>query len=400
MFAMESAVDELAIALGMDPVALRLVNDTQVEPIGGKPFTSRSLAACLRQASAAFGWARRNPVPGSMREGDWRIGWGCAAAIYPANIGAAAARLRLSPKGTARIEISALDIGTGSYTIIAQVAADRLGLPIEKVSVELGDSNLPPAGLSAGSTHSASISNAVAKVAEQARARIIAAAVAAPKGPFKGADPRALSLAGGELVGPGGRREPLAAALARVASGTFEVYAENVPSGAPADGVEKTESGAMAAVRGETRKGQVAYAFGAQFVEVRVHARTCEIRAPRAVGAFAAGTILNPVTARSQLMGGMIWGISAALFEATEIDRGAARYVNKNLADYLVPVNADIGQVEVILVPEVDRLCNPLGVKGVGELGIVGMNAAVANAVAHATGRRIRDLPVRIEQLL
>ena len=400
MFAFESAMDELAVALGMDPVALRKINDTQVEPVKGRPFTSRSLVACLDRGAAAFGWDKRDPRPGSMRDGDWLVGWGCAAAAYPANIGAASARLRLDPQGAAKVQLAALDLGTGSYTIIAQVAADRLGLPIDKVSVEIGDSDLPPAGLSAGSTHSASISNVVAKAADEARARIVAAAIADPKSPFAGADPAQLSLRGGFLVGPRGRREPLAKAMARLASGALEIYAENVPAGAPADGVARVEKGQMASVRGDGGKEHVAYAFGAQFVEVRVHARTCEIRAPRAVGAFAAGTILNPVTARSQLMGGMIWGVGAALLEATEIDPRAARYVNTNLADYLVAVNADIGSVDVILVPEEDRLCNPLGVKGVGELGIVGMNAAVANAVFHATGRRVRDLPIRIEQLI
>lgn len=400
MFAMESAVDELAVALAMDPVALRIANDTKVEPVKGRPFTSRSLVPCLQQAAAAFGWARRNPQPGSMRDGDWLIGWGCASAIYPANIGAAAARLRLSPEGSARVEIAAQDIGTGSYTILAQVAADRLGLPLDRIEVVIGDTDLPPGGLAAGSNHAASISNVVAKAADQARAKIAMAAAQARDGPFAGADPASLSLQNGALVGPGNHHEPLAQALARVASGTLEVYAENVPDGAPADGVKKTDEGQMASARGSDLEGRVAYSHGAQFVEVRVHRLTREVRATRAVGAFAAGTILNPVTARSQLMGGMIWGISCALCEGTEIDRGHARYVNDNLADYLVAVNADVGDVQVILVPEEDHLCNPLGVKGVGELGIVGMNAAVTNAIWHATGTRIRDLPVRVEHLL
>jgi xanthine dehydrogenase YagR molybdenum-binding subunit len=400
MFAMESAMDELAVALRMDPVALRKLNDTQVEPVEHRPFTSRSLVRCLDTAAEAFGWSRRSPEPGSMREGDWLIGWGCASAIYPANIGAASARVRLSPNGTARVEIAALDLGTGSYTILAQVAADRLGLPLDQVAVDIGDSDLPAAGLAAGSNHAASISNVVAKAADEARSRIAAAAVKAGDSPFAGADPATLALRDGALRGPDGRSEPLPKALSRVVSGVLETYAENVPAGVGPDGVRKVEHGQMASVRGSERKDRVAYAFGAQFVEVRVHRLTREIRVPRAVGAFAAGTILNPITAASQLMGGMIWGIGAALLEATEIDRRTARYVNDNLADYLIVSNADVGPVEAILVPEEDHLCNPLGVKGVGELGIVGMNAAVANAVWHATGRRVRDLPIRIEHLL
>jgi xanthine dehydrogenase YagR molybdenum-binding subunit len=182
--------------------------------------------------------------------------------------------------------------------------------------------------------------------------------------------------------------------------GRVAPYADNLPKGAPPNGLETMHKDGMAMSRGSKRPDGVCYAFGAQFVEVRVHRLTREVRAPRAVGAFAAGTIVNPLTAHSQYQGGMIWGISAALHEATEIDRRDARYVNDNFADYLVPVNADIGEVEVILVPEEDREVNPLGIKGIGEIGIVGMNAAVANAVFHATGVRIRDLPVRIEKLL
>ncbi|MBV9995810.1 MAG: xanthine dehydrogenase family protein molybdopterin-binding subunit [Caulobacteraceae bacterium] len=399
MFALESAMDELALALAIDPVQLRKLNDAAIEPVKRRPYTSRNLVACLERAAETFGWARRDPAPGSMRDGDWLIGWGCAAAAYPANIGAATARLRLSADGAARIELAAIDIGTGSYTILAQVAADRLGLPIDKIQVDIGDSDLPAAGLAAGSNHAAAISNVVARACETARMRIAAAATA-PGTPFSGTDPAKLALRDGTLVGPDGRREPLGEALSRVSGGVLEIFQENNPAGAPSDGVRKVEHGQMAMARGSDLEDRAAYGFGAQFVEVRVHRRTAEIRVPRAVGAFAAGAILNPLTARSQLMGGMIWGISAALFEATEIDRRTARYVNTNLADYLTPVNADVGAVEVILVPETDRLCNPLGVKGVGELGIVGMNAAVANAVAHATGRRIRDLPIRIEQLL
>ena len=360
VFALETAMDELAAALGMDPVQLRRINDTKTDPIKHVPFSSRSLIECLDQASKAFGWAKRNPAPSSMRDGAWLIGWGMASALYPAHIGAAAARLVLEPTGGARVQIAAHEIGTGTETIIAGLVSDALGVPLDKISVEIGSSDLPPGGMSAGSIHAASVSNAVAKACEQAKARMKAS-----NDPFAG--------------------------------GAIEIYAENVPEGTSPDAIKKLYAGQPSFVEDDKH---LRYAFGAQFAEVRVHELTREIRVSRLVGAFAAGTIINPVTAKSQLMGGMIWGVSAALHEETEIDRRTARYINTNFADYLIPVNADIPSCEVILVPEEDRIVNPLGVKGVGELGIVGMNAAVANAVYHATGKRIRELPIRLEALL
>jgi xanthine dehydrogenase YagR molybdenum-binding subunit len=400
MFAFECAMDELAHALGVDPIELRRVNDTMVDPVSGHRFTSRSLMKCFDVAADRFGWRARNPQPASMTDGDWLIGYGCAAAAYTSNIAAAGARVSLTPQGKAHVRLSAQDIGTGAYTVLAIVAADRLGLKIEDVVVEIGDSDLPNAGLAAGSNHTATISNVTAKACEDIRARLAQAAVAAGNSPFSGKDPASLRLREGALQGADGTREPLEAAVGRIGGGPVEAYAENLPLGAPPNGLETMRKDGMAMSRGSKRPDGTAYAFGAQFVEVRVHRRTCEISAPRAVSAFAAGTIVNPVTAHSQYQGGMIWGISAALHEETEIDRRAARYVNDNISEYLIPVSADIGQAEVIFVPEEDHQVNPLGIKGIGEIGIVGMNAAVANAVFHATGKRIRKLPIRIEQLI
>ena len=298
------------------------------------------------------------------------------------------------------MEIAAQDIGTGAYTVLAMTAADRLGLEIGQVEVRIGDTDLPPAGLAAESSHTASICNAVAKACEEIRARIAHAAATSNDGPFAGRAPAGLHLAGGALRAADGVVEPLRHALGRVAAGALEIHAENVPKGMPPDAMGKIYRGEMAISRGTQHKDATTYAFGAQFVEVRVHARTREIRVPRVVGAFASGRIVNPLTAHSQYMGGMIWGIGAALHEATEIDEREAGYVNDNIAEYLIPVNADVRSVEVILVPEEDDTVNPLGIKGIGEIGIVGVNAAIANAVHHATGRRIRDLPIRIEDLL
>ena len=399
MFALESGMDELAYALRMDPVELRRINDTQADPIDGKPFSSRSLMKCYDQAADRFGWRRRDPRPGSMHDGDWSIGWGCATATYPSNIAAAAARLSLTPEGKAAIAMAGHEIGTGAYTVVAITVADGLGLRIEDVKVSLGDSDFPPVAVAGGSNNTASTAHAAAKACEEIRGRIAAAAVQA-QGIFAGSDPASLRLQGGALVGPDGRREPLDTSIRRVANGAIEVHVENTPQGMPQDSMAGLYQGKVAMLFGNGRKDVTAFAFGAHFVEVRIHRLTREIRTPRIVSAFAAGTIVNPLTAYSQYMGGAIWGVSSALHEATEIDKRRAAYVNRNLADYSIPVNADIGQLEVIFVPEEDSRVNPLGIKGIGEIGIVGMNAAVANAVFHATGKRIRDLPIRIDQLI
>jgi xanthine dehydrogenase YagR molybdenum-binding subunit len=264
----------------------------------------------------------------------------------------------------------------------------------------MGDTSLPPASLAAGSSHTATISHAIAKACEGIVRRLADAAVGAEAGPFAGHDPAGLSLADGKLVGPDGTSEPLEQAVKRVTNGALEVYAEHIPESLPPESMDKLHQGQPPMLRGQQRKDVRAYAFGAQFVEVRIHRLTCEIRVPRMVGAFAAGTIVNPLTAHSQYLGGMIWGLGAALEEKTEIDVRHARYVNDNISEYHIPVNADVAKVDVIMVPEADDRVNPLGIKGVGEIGIVGMNAAIANAVWHATGRRIRKLPIRIEDLL
>ncbi len=399
MFAMESAMDELAYALKMDPIELRRVNDTTVDPIKDLPYTSRTLMPCFDKAAAAFGWAKRSPAPGSMRDGDWLIGQGCATSVYPTYVAPASARVTLTPDGEVRVRTAAAEIGNGVRTVIAQVAADRLGVAIDHVDVEVGDSDLPPAPVAGGSNTTASVCNVVDKACEQIRNQIASAAVRANDTPFTGRDSKTLTLADGELRSPNGHAEPLDKALGRAAGGAIEVYAENIPHGAPEAGMKMLYKGIPAISGGERLKDRIQMAFGAQFVEVRVHARTREVRVARAVGAYAAGRIVNPKTAKSQLMGGQIWGLSAALHEATEIDARYARYVNADLAEYLIPVCADTPSIETLFVAEEDKQVNGLGIKGIGELGNVGVNAAVANAVFHATGVRLRELPIRLEKL-
>jgi xanthine dehydrogenase YagR molybdenum-binding subunit len=398
MFALESAMDELAYALKMDPIELRRVNDTAVDPVSGHPFSSRSLMRCYDEAAAKFGWRRRDPTPGAASEGDWLIGLGCATACYPSNVGPAAARVSLSADGQASVSLAGHEIGTGAYTTVGVVAAQSLGLPIESIKVSLGDSDLPPIMIAGGSNNAASASLVVAKACDQIREQLARAATSAHASVFRGKDITQLRLQDGKLVGLG-HEETLREAVARVGH-RIEVYAENVPPGLPPDAVSAMEQGKPAMLSGSSRADVTAYAFGAHFVEVRVHRLTREIRVPRVVSAFAAGTIVNSKTAYSQFMGGAIWGLSSALFEATEIDLKSARYINKNLADYLIPVNADTPSVEILMIPERDERVNALGIKGIGEIGIVGMNAAVANAVFNATGIRVRELPIRAEKLL
>jgi xanthine dehydrogenase YagR molybdenum-binding subunit len=395
LFALESAIDELAHALRMDPVELRRVNDTQVEPIKGLPYTSRHLMPCFDAAAAAFGWRDRSPEPGSMRDGDWLIGWGCATTMYPTQMGPAAARVTLTPAGAVKVETATHEIGTGVMTALALTVAQGLGVPVDRIEVLVGDSKLPPSPTAGGSNSTASLCNTVAKACDEIRGRIVGAAAAQGSGgPFAGTDPASLRLEDGHVRDAGGKSEPLAIAVARVQHGAIEAYAENIPHGVPPEGAAALYRGKAPLVGGARMKDRVQFAFGAHFVEVRVHAMTREVRVPRLVGAFAAGRIV------SQLMGGQIWGVSSVLLEATEIDRRNARYYNDDLAEYMIPVNADIGTVETIMLPETDDQVNPLGIKGIGELGNVGLNAAVANAVFHATGVRIRELPIRIEKLL
>ena len=403
MFALESAMDELAYELKMDPIELRRINDTQVDPVKGIPFSSRSLMKCFDQASAQFGWNKRHPEPASMRDGDWLVGYGCATACYPTNFAPAAARVSITAHGQAVVGLAGHEIGTGAYTTVAITAARALGIRVDNVAVHMGDSDLPPVMIAGGSNNAASTAHAVAKACEEIRRRIAEAAVKSAESTFRGLDPASLAMLDGELVAGeaqnASRRETLQQAISRVGH-RVEAYAENIPDGLPPSSITDMMQGKPKMLRGSGRKDVTAFAFGAHFVEVRVHRLTREIRVPRIVSAFAAGTIVNSKTAHSQFLGGAIWGLSAALFEATEMDKSAARYVNHNLADYLVPVNADVPSVQIIMVPEQDERVNPLGIKGIGEIGIVGMNAAVANAVYHATGKRVRELPIRAENLI
>ena len=398
MFALESAMDELAVKLQMDPIELRRVNDTMTEPIGGRSYTSRSLMACFDEGARAFGWSKRSASPKSMADGDWLIGYGCATTCYPTHVAPAAARVQFRRDGGVRVEIAGHEIGTGAYTVIGQAAAEKLGVPFENVSVLIGDSDLPPGPIAGGSNSTASTCSTVITVCEKIRRRLIEALSQAggasdkPKGTVGIGRTPANSTNGDKSFDRGQAFDALGTSV-------IEEYGEWKPDGAPADSFPAMYRGHVRMIGGPDLNGKIAYAFGAEFVEVRINRWTREVRVPRLLGAFAAGHIMNPRTARSQLMGGLIWGMSSALLEATEVDPHTARYINDNLADYLLPVNADAPDVQVIMLSEQDDQVNPAGVKGIGELADVGTNAAVCNAIFNATGQRIRKLPVRLENI-
>ena len=371
-FAFESAMDELARELKMDPIALRMTNDTMVDPRDGVPYTSRSLKQCYTEGAKAFGWSDYTPAVGSMSDGDELIGWGVATAAYPTQMSPCTVRLHLDVTGAVRVEVASHDLGTGAYTVLAQGAADRLGVPVDRVEVELGDSRLPPGTIAGGSITTASNVSAIEIACDRIRDRL-------------GVKP--------------GEKLDLGSAFDGFGQAAIEEYVEWTPMGSKKGAVKKLYGGAVPIVGG-AEESFTAFAFGAEFAEVRINRYTKEIRVPRILGAFAAGRIMNAKTAKSQYLGGMVWGIGHALLEIGEVDPRTGAYMNDNIGEYLVPVNADVRSIEAIIVPEVDTKVNPAGVKGIGEIGIVGTAAAIANAVYHATGVRVRKLPIRMEDLL
>ena len=400
LFAMESAMDELAYKLGIDPLDLRRRNETAVETVTHKPYTSRSLMPCIDRGAELFGWARRTPEPRSMATAEKLIGWGYATAFYPAQAGPADCRITLTPELTAKVEVGTHEIGTGIRTVIAQTASDMLGLPMESIEVAVGDSSLPAAPMSAGSNSTASVCSAVARACEDLRHRLVRAALDAKSSPFTGLANEDVRMQRGELSS-GTQAEPLAASIQRMGRGKPIVQnSSHTPHGIPPLlGAALMRKGKPIFMGGANVPDRMQFSFGAQFVEVHIDRFTGQLSVPRMVGVYAAGRIMNRRTAGSQLTGGQVWGVSSALLESTELDQTLARHVNENLAEYHVPVAADIGEVTTVMLDEEDKLVNPLGIKGVGELGVTGVNAAIANAVFHASGVRLRKLPIRAGDL-
>ena len=399
LFALESAVDELCVEAGLDPVELRIASSAKGgEPVKGTPWTSHGLDECLRRGAEKFGWSERPREAKAQARGDWLFGQGVASAIYPTYTQPATAEVRFGSDLSVRISAAAHELGGGTYTVLQQIAANELGVPLDKVRVEIGSSDLPVNGVAGGSMQTASVGSAVLQACRNARDELVKAATA-PGGPLEGAEPASVTLADNKLAA-GDRTIDIATAFDQVPYGIIETRGAWMPAGQEMKSVREFYRSGSGRMQGFVTDHFARAAFGANFVEVAVNRRTGEVRVPRMVGAFACGRILNERTARSQLMGGMIWGVSSVLHEATEFDHRHARAINSDLGEYFVAVNADVPSVEVIMVEEQDPHINPLGVKGIGEISITGVNAAIANAVFHATGIRLREVPIRMEQLL
>ena len=378
---LECAMDELAVALKLDPLELRLRSYSDRDQHGGIPYTSKKLRECYRQGAEAFGWHKRNPEPRSMRDGTELVGWGMASGVWEALQMPTAARILLTANGHAEVACSFSDIGTGTYTIAAQVAADELGLPLDNITVKLGDSSLPQAPVEGGSWGAASVAHAIAKTAGDVRTELLRAAKTMPNSPFAAAKPESVALFDGKLVDAKDHGRAVSIA--------------DVMRHGRLDRIERESTNSFKEDNSHARN-----THSAIFAEVKIDEELGVIRVTRVVGAVAAGRILNTKTARSQILGGVVWGIGMALHEETLIDHAFGRIMNANIAEYHMPVNADIHDIEVIFVEEPDELINPMGIKGVGEIGIVGVAAAIANAIYHATGKRVRDMPITLDKVM
>jgi xanthine dehydrogenase YagR molybdenum-binding subunit len=381
-FALESAMDELAYALDMDPLALRLRNQTEKDPESGKPWSSNGLSECYRSAAERFGWSKRHPKPRSMRDGRWLIGWGMATATYPARRAPAGAIARMMPDGRVWVRAGTQEIGCGTYTSMTQIAADALGVAPEQVTFELGSTDMPENPASTGSVTAASTGSAVHDVAMALRQKLIQMAIADARSPLHGAVEWNIKTANGQLIAGDlvNADDTYAALLGRNGGQPVEVTVASRP--------------------GAEAQQYSMHSFGAVFTEVRVDPDLGIVRVPRVVTAHAVGKILNAKTARSQIHGGVVWGVGMALEEETLIDPKTGRYINADLAEYHVPVNADIGEIDVAFIEQPDLHVSTVGAKGVGEIGITGVAASIANAVFHATGKRVRELPIRLERML
>ncbi len=386
LFAIESAMDELAIALKMDPVEFRLKNDTLMDESQDKPFSSRHLKECIQVGAEKFGWSKRTAGVGSMRKGDLILGWGMAAATWGANRGQCQAAVSLLNDGTARVSCGTQDVGTGTYTVFAQVVSDRTGIPVDRVRVVLGDSALTPGPTSGGSTATSTVLPAIAEATDNAMKVAISASIAAGGSPFAGKKPEDLKFSQGKI---------------------------HLKSDAPASGVEfgqLLKSASVAAANGEGNSGPLAsdprskqfsaHSFGAQFVEVEYDPGIARLRVSRVVSVIDGGRIINKKTATNQILGAVVMGVGMGMLEEAIYDPRDGHCINDNFADYLVPTHADSPRIDVTFLDYPDPLLGEYGARGIGEIGLAGVAPAMTAAVYHATGVRVRELPIKIEDLL
>jgi xanthine dehydrogenase YagR molybdenum-binding subunit len=383
LFAIESAMDELAIKLNMDPLELRLINYAETDEASSLPWSSKHLREAYQTGAERFGWSKRDPKVGSMHNGDLILGWGMATCTWPASRHAAEVRVRLMADGTARASCATQDIGTGTYTVFAEVVSDKTGLPVDKIQVVLGDSALPPGPISGGSSATSTVLPAIVQATQKAVDAVIQVAVRSPNSPFQNADVKTLKMTHGRI----------------------HAQDKSPDSGVPfqdilalrnlvgLDGHAKTDAD-------PNMKKFSTHSFGAHFCEISFDPGIARLRITRWLTVIDAGRMINAKTARNQILGGVVMGIGMGLFEATVYDTRNGHPINDNFADYIVPVNADIPEMDCIFLDYPDTVLNEYGARGVGEIGLTGVASALTSAVYHATGVRVRDLPIRIEQLL
>lgn len=382
VFVLECALDEMATLLKMDPLALRLKNYTETDPHRNLPYTSKSLRACYERGADQFGWSKRNAEPRSMRDGNHLVGMGMATTVYPVNRGESSAKVQLNADGTVRVETATQDLGTGTFTIITQLVAEVFDISPDLVTLAAGDTRYPEAVGSGGSRTTVTTGSAVVQVAKEVLTKAKKMALNDTKSPLYATPESEIMIEKGRLYRKADPRrgESLSSLLKR-------------NGGKPLDEMQESKAGAE-------KSKYSTYGFGTIFAEVRVDEALGEVRVSRLLSVVSAGKIVNEKTARSQMLGGMIWGLSMALHEDTLRDPRTGRIMNPNLAEYHVPVNADIREIDNIFIAEDDELVNPAGVKGIGEMGVVGSVSAIVNAIYHATGKRHRDLPVTPDKVL
>ncbi|MFC6998864.1 xanthine dehydrogenase family protein molybdopterin-binding subunit [Rufibacter roseus] len=382
IYALECAIDELAYEVGIDPLEFRIKNYSEKDQNKDKPFSSKELKECYRQGAEKFGWSKRKMEPRSMKEGHNLIGWGFAQGAWEATQKKAAAKAVLTPEGKLLVTSATADIGTGTYTVMSQIAAETLGLPLENVSFRLGDSSMPMAPLEGGSWTVSSVGSAVKLACEKVQETLLELAKKVDNSPLQNASIEDVIFSDGQIL------------LSQNPTQSVSIKAALAQNGGESVEAEATQQPA------DKQQNYSPYAHSATFVEVKVDEDLGTVKVTRIVAAIAGGRIINPKTAKSQILGGAVWGIGVAMEEETMMDNNLGRFMNHDLDKYHVPVNADVHDIDVIFVDEQDDIVNPLGAKGLGEIGIVSVAPAIANAIFHATGKRVRELPITLDKLL